>query len=134
MTGRRWVGRRVDKTARRSDGTANRPARPVRTLWRAAGVPQERRRSAPALRDLLPDPCLWDMEGAAAVVASCAKTARRSPFSQTMTWTAAASAAAAIWRGYALWGARATLYIPDRIDEGYGPNDAAMSSWRINTT
>jgi len=25
-------------------------------------------------------------------------------------------------------GLRATLYVPDRIDEGYGPNDAAMAA------
>jgi single-stranded-DNA-specific exonuclease len=24
----------------------------------------------------------------------------------------------------------ATLYVPDRIDEGYGPNEPAMAAWR----
>ena len=41
----------------------------------------------------------------------------------------AASAALLIVAGCARFGQRPTVYIPDRIKEGYGPNVPAMERW-----
>lgn len=81
---------------------------------------------APVLRDLMPDPCvLRDMEPAAALLADAVRRRRRIAVFGDYDVDGAASAALVVrWlRGFGL---PATVYIPDRIDEGYGPNVPAM--------
>ncbi len=81
---------------------------------------------APALRDLLPDPMvLRDMEPAAERVLRALDRKERIAVFADYDVDGGASAALLILWLRAL-GREATLYIPDRIDEGYGPNDAAM--------
>lgn len=82
---------------------------------------------APTLRDLLPDPrSLRDMDTAAARVLKAVKQRERIAIFADYDVDGGASAALLI-----AWlrdlGQQATLYVPDRIDEGYGPNDEAMA-------
>ncbi|UWQ21038.1 single-stranded-DNA-specific exonuclease RecJ [Jannaschia sp. W003] len=82
---------------------------------------------APTLRALLPDPrSLRDMERAAARLAHAAERRERIAVFADYDVDGGASAALIQWwlRGL---GHRATLYVPDRIDEGYGPNPPAMA-------
>ncbi|MEC9104346.1 MAG: DHH family phosphoesterase, partial [Pseudomonadota bacterium] len=83
---------------------------------------------APALRDLLPDPrSLRDMDKAAARFLKAVEKRQRIAIFADYDVDGGSSGALLI-----CWlrdmGLPATLYIPDRIDEGYGPNDAAMSA------
>lgn len=82
----------------------------------------------PALRDLLPDPLrLKDMGPAAARFLLAVNTGQRIAVFADYDVDGGASAALLI-----IWlrslGRQATLYIPDRIDEGYGPNVPAMAA------
>ena len=82
----------------------------------------------PALRDLLPDPrSLRDMEAAAARLLAAADRRERIAIFADYDVDGGASAALLIWWLRAL-GRRATLYVPDRIDEGYGPNAPAIAA------
>ena len=83
--------------------------------------------SAPTLRELLPDPrSLRDMEKAAARILRAVERRERIAIFADYDVDGGASAALLIdWLRQ--MGLAATLYMPDRIDEGYGPNDAAMT-------
>ena len=80
----------------------------------------------PALRDLLPDPLsLRDMERAAARFLTAVESRQRIAIFADYDVDGGASAALlTVW--LRAMGAEATLYIPDRIDEGYGPNGVAI--------
>ncbi|MCV6597690.1 MAG: single-stranded-DNA-specific exonuclease RecJ [Mangrovicoccus sp.] len=81
----------------------------------------------PKLRDLLPDPRgLKDMDAAAArIVAALAAGERIAVFADYDV--DGGSSAALLIRFARALGHGLTLYVPDRIDEGYGPNAPAMS-------
>ncbi len=81
---------------------------------------------APQLRDLLPDPvALKDMTKAATrFVAALAARHRIAIFADYDVDGGASAALLITW--LRAMGHKATLYIPDRIDEGYGPNIPAM--------
>lgn len=82
----------------------------------------------PTLRALLPDPrSLRDMEKAARRVVQAVQTGQRIAIFADYDVDGGASAALLICWLRAL-GRGATLYIPDRIDEGYGPNEPAMAA------
>ncbi len=106
----------------------NLPPALCRTLARR-GVPSPEAALflAPTLRDLLPDPrSLRDMEKAAMRFLQAVEGRERIAIFADYDVDGGASAALLI-----VWlrqrGLRATLYIPDRIDEGYGPNEPAMA-------
>lgn len=129
-TGRRWVGPSVEED-RLSEAMAQASGMPVplcRTLVRrginegeAAGF------LAPTLRDLLPDPHdLRDMEKAATRFLHAVSAREKIAIFADYDVDGGTSAALLInWLRD--MGLTATLYIPDRIDEGYGPNDEAMA-------
>ena len=81
---------------------------------------------APALRDLMPDPqALRDMTRAAArLLQAIAAGQRIAIFADYDVDGGASAALLIIWARH--FGVMPTLYIPDRIDEGYGPNVPAM--------
>lgn len=82
---------------------------------------------APSLRDLLPDPMqLRDMGRATERILIALERRERIAIFADYDVDGGASAALLINWLRAL-GHGATLYIPDRIDEGYGPNDTAMA-------
>ena len=81
---------------------------------------------APELRSLLPDPrSLRDMEQAAARICHAMRHNERIAIFADYDVDGATSAAQLIW-WLRSFGQTATLYVPDRIDEGYGPNRPAM--------
>jgi single-stranded-DNA-specific exonuclease len=82
----------------------------------------------PSLRTLMPDPhSLRDMEAAAHLVVEAALAGRGiAIFGDYDVDGAAASAVMARW--LRALGVDATIYIPDRLTEGYGPNPPAMTA------
>nr|WP_238938965.1 single-stranded-DNA-specific exonuclease RecJ [Sulfitobacter mediterraneus] len=94
------------------------------------GVPAEEAEAflAPALRDLLPDPrSLKDMEQAAVRFLSALKNREKiAVFADYDVDGGSSAALLLIWLRQ--MGHNATLYVPDRIDEGYGPNEEAMAA------
>ena len=131
LTGRRWVGPDPD-TARLAEALEQRAdlPPPLAQVLARRGVTPEMAAGflAPALRDLMPDPrALEDMEAAATrLLAALDRRERIAIFADYDVDGGASAALLLDWlRGL---GHAATLYIPDRIDEGYGPNDAAMAT------
>jgi single-stranded-DNA-specific exonuclease len=82
---------------------------------------------APRLRDLLPDPLtLRDMGVAADRLLRAVRARERIAVFADYDVDGGASAALLAWWLRA-FGQAATLYVPDRIEEGYGPNAPAMA-------
>ncbi|WP_439137960.1 single-stranded-DNA-specific exonuclease RecJ [Roseicyclus sp.] len=130
LTGRRWVGPEAE-TVRLAEALMQRadlqPA--LAHILARRGVAPEGAAGflAPALRDLLPDPMgLRDMGRAVERVLIALDRREKIAIFADYDVDGGASAALLIDWLRAL-GHAATLYIPDRIDEGYGPNDAAMA-------
>ena len=82
---------------------------------------------APKLKDLLPDPLvLKDMALAAARFLTAVQSGEKiAVFADYDVDGGASTALLLVWLRQ--MGRDATLYIPDRIDEGYGPNEPAMA-------
>ena len=130
VTGRKWVGPAPD-VARGADAMVQQTGLPgaVCQILARMGVAPEGADAylAPTLRDLMPDPrSLRDMERAAARVLTAVTRRERIAIFADYDVDGGSSAALLLTWLRAL-GRQATLYVPDRIDEGYGPNDAAMA-------
>lgn len=131
LTGRRWVGPGVE-VERAAELILQRSALPLSVCQILArrGVPAEEAEAflAPALRDLLPDPrSLKDMEQAATRFLSALKNREKiAVFADYDVDGGSSAALLLIWLRQ--MGHGATLYVPDRIDEGYGPNEEAMAA------
>ncbi|MHC9234345.1 single-stranded-DNA-specific exonuclease RecJ [Pseudooceanicola sp. 502str34] len=129
LTGRRWVGpgAEVDRMAEAMEQVTALP-RPLCQVLARRGVPPEEAAAflEPRLGTLLPDPrSLRDMEKAAARFLAAVKKRQRIAVFADYDVDGGTSAALLIdWLRQ--MGREATLYIPDRIDEGYGPNVPAM--------
>ncbi|PZQ46702.1 MAG: single-stranded-DNA-specific exonuclease RecJ [Rhodovulum sulfidophilum] len=128
-TGRRWLGPTPDQD-RRAEAIAQAAATPaiLAAILARRGVEAHEAAAflAPSLRDLMPDPSrLRDMDRAAERLRAAARNAERIAIFADYDVDGGASAALLIaW--LRAQGVAATLYIPDRIDEGYGPNVPAM--------
>lgn len=130
LTGRRWVGpsSETDRLAEALMQSAALPRPICQTLARLGVAPEEAAGYLePKLRDLLPDPRrLKDMEKAAARFIDEVRRKGKIAIFADYDVDGGASAALLIdWLRQ--MGLQATLYIPDRIDEGYGPNEPAMA-------
>ncbi len=130
-TGRRWVGltSEQDRLAQAISQQSGLSDLTARTLARRGVAPEEAGGFlAPSLRDLMPDPSsLRDMDTAAErLVDAVTKHQSIAIFADYDVDGAASAALLIVWLRD--MGRTATLYVPDRIDEGYGPNDAAMSA------
>jgi single-stranded-DNA-specific exonuclease len=80
----------------------------------------------PTIRNLMPDPStLTDCDKAAARIAKAAMRGERVAIFGDYDVDGAASSAL-LYRFLTHFGVDATIYIPDRIFEGYGPNPAAI--------
>ncbi|ESW61537.1 MAG: recombination protein RecJ [Rhodobacter sp. CACIA14H1] len=131
LTGRRWVGPTADedRLAEAMAQTTRLPLALCLTLVKRGVSPEEATLFlAPALRDLLPDPLtLRDMGKAAARFLHSLRTRQRiAVFADYDVDGGASAALLIVW--LRAMGHSATLYIPDRIDEGYGPNIPAMQA------
>jgi single-stranded-DNA-specific exonuclease len=131
LTGRRWVGPSDDQN-RRAEGMAQITKLPLalcHTLAARGVEPSDAEAFLnPVLRDLLPDPLrLRDMAQATARFLVAVKANQRIAIFADYDVDGGASAALLlVW--LRAMGRQATLYIPDRIDEGYGPNVPAMAA------
>jgi len=129
LTGRRWIGPGVEQERARDAMVqlTGLPAPVCATLARRGVAPEDASAFlAPSLRDLLPDPMtLRDMEPAAERFIKALESNQKIAVFADYDVDGGTSAALLI-----TWlrdmGRQATLYIPDRIDEGYGPNVPAM--------
>jgi single-stranded-DNA-specific exonuclease len=130
ITGRRWIGPSIeaDRLAEAMEQETRLPPALARVLVARGVEPADAARFLePQLRDLLPDPRrLKDMGLATARFLSAVKARERIAIFADYDVDGGSSAALLI-----IWlremGHKATLYIPDRIDEGYGPNAPAMA-------
>lgn len=131
LTGRRWVGLSVEQE-RQAEATAQQTQlpRPLCATLARLGVPVDEAEGylTPALRDLLPNPSvLKDMDVAAERLAVAVRKREKIAIFADYDVDGGSSAALLI-----CWlrdmGLASTLYIPDRIDEGYGPNVPAMAT------
>lgn len=81
---------------------------------------------APSLRELMPDPSiLRDMDKATKRIAQAISTQENIAIFADYDVDGAASGALLV-NYFAQLGLTATIYVPDRLREGYGPNEAAM--------
>lgn len=129
LTGRRWVGPGVERE-RQAEALMQATRLPAALCavlaQRAVPAGEVADFLAPSLRALLPDPrTLKDMEAAAGrLLQGLRKREKIAVFADYDVDGGASAALLLTWlreRGH-----DATLYIPDRIDEGYGPNEPAM--------
>ncbi len=128
-TGRRWVG--LDPAQDRIAQAIAQTGLPhplARHLARRGVLPEDAAAFlAPRLRDLLPDPLgLRDMGVAAARFLRAVESRERIAIFADYDVDGGASAALLVW-WLRLQGQTATIYVPDRIDEGYGPNAPAIA-------
>jgi len=129
LTGRCWTGPSVeaDRAAEAMAQATGLP-RPLCQVLARRGVPLEEAEPflTPALRDLLPDPReMKDMQAAAARFVDAVRRRQRIAIFADYDVDGGSSAALLLSWLRAM-GRDATLYIPDRIEEGYGPNEPAM--------
>ncbi|WP_170389716.1 single-stranded-DNA-specific exonuclease RecJ [Ruegeria arenilitoris] len=130
LTGRRWIGpsSELDRAAEMLAQQTDLP-RPLCQVLARRGVPPMEAESflSPKLRDLLPDPrSLRDMEIAATRFLKAVRDNQRiAVFADYDVDGGSSAALLLVWLRQ--MGRQATLYVPDRIDEGYGPNALAMS-------
>ncbi|SEO08146.1 single-stranded-DNA-specific exonuclease RecJ [Palleronia pelagia] len=130
LTGRTWVGPDANDL-RLAEAMAQQTALPASIcgVLVRAGVAADGAEAylAPSLRELLPDPRgLQDMGRAAGrLIRAVDRGERIAVFGDYDVDGACSSALLILWLRQ--MGRDATLYIPDRIDEGYGPNVPAMA-------
>jgi len=131
LTGRQWVGP-APEIARQAEAIEQSTGLPGALAFVLArrGVSAEDATDflAPTLKALLPDPrSLKDMETATARILSAVRKRQKIAVFADYDVDGGSSAALLIdWLRH--FGHGATLYIPDRIDEGYGPNAPAMAA------
>ncbi|MEW2911366.1 single-stranded-DNA-specific exonuclease RecJ [Leisingera sp. JC11] len=129
LTGRRWVGPGVE-VDRASEMMAQQTGLPrsVCQVLARRGVPAMEAKGflEPKLKELLPDPReMKDMEAAATRFLEAVRRKQRiAVFADYDVDGGSSAALLLVWLRQ--MGLQATLYIPDRIDEGYGPNVPAM--------
>ncbi len=131
ITDRRWLGPGVE-IERQSEALAQKTGLPLPLSLvlarRGIGAAEAEAFLAPQIRTLLPDPHqLKDMDAAAARFLEAVRKKQRIAIFADYDVDGGSSAALLItWLRQ--MGVSATLYVPDRIDEGYGPNVPAMTS------
>ena len=131
LTGRRWVGPDQD-TTRRAEALAQSTdlPLPVARILAERGIEAAEADGflVPTLREMLPDPLsLRDMAKAAERLVAASTTGEKIAIFADYDVDGGSSAALLLdWLRQQ--GRDATLYIPDRIDEGYGPNAPAIAT------
>lgn len=130
LNGRRWVGpdAEEDRQAEAMIQATGLPQAVARVLVRrGVGSGEVEGFLNPSLRDLLPDPLTLKDMGIAAnrFLAADAARERIAIFADYDVDGGTSAALLLDWLRQR--GQTATLYVPDRIDEGYGPNAPAMA-------
>ncbi|KQT53215.1 single-stranded-DNA-specific exonuclease RecJ [Aureimonas sp. Leaf454] len=128
--GRRWVhalSERAEVLASQIAQAHGLPDVLARVLAARGVAPADAARFlAPTIKELMPDPSdLTDMAAASVRIADAIERGERVAIFGDYDVDGAASAAL-LWRYLAPFGIEATIRIPDRITEGYGPNPEAI--------
>ena len=129
LSGRRWIGP-TGEELRQAEAIQQVSGldEPTARILASRGVPPTETESFlnPKLRDLMPDPRkLRDLEKAATRLIGAVSRKERIAIFADYDVDGGSSAVLLIdWLRQQ--GRNATLYVPDRIDEGYGPNPPAM--------
>ncbi|MEO1678022.1 MAG: single-stranded-DNA-specific exonuclease RecJ [Pseudomonadota bacterium] len=131
LTGRSWQGPSVELD-RQAEAIAQRagldPALAVVLARRGVAAEEVDGFLNPTLRDLLPDPTrLKDCAAAANRLNAAVRGGERIAIFADYDVDGGASAAL-LTEWFRAQSLRATLYVPDRIDEGYGPNAPAIAA------
>ncbi len=135
LTGRRWVGPgiEVERSAEMMAQQTDLPRAVCQVLARR-GVPVMEAAGflEPKLKELLPDPrSMKDMDVASArFLEAVRKRQKIAVFADYDVDGGSSAALLLVWLRQ--MGLAATLYVPDRIDEGYGPNVPAMQELAAN--
>lgn len=130
LTGRRWIGpgADIDRAAQALEQQKGLPLA-LCTILAKRGVDAAHVDSflAPSLKEMMPDPrSVKDVEKAAHRILHAVSGRERIAIFADYDVDGGCSAALLLtW--FRQLGRDATLYVPDRIDEGYGPNEAAMA-------
>ncbi len=129
LTGRRWIGpeAEVERATEMLVQQAGLPRAVCQVLARRGVPPMEAKGFLdPKLKELLPDPrAMKDMEAAATRFLTAVREKQRiAVFADYDVDGGSSAALLLVWLRQ--MGLQATLYVPDRIDEGYGPNVPAM--------
>lgn len=127
-TGRRWLARPADERLALALAQGNGLPELVARVMAARGVGLEEAEGflSPTLRSMLPDPDhLKGMEAAAGRVAEAILKGEKAAVFGDYDVDGATSAAL-LRRFFRAVGADLTVYVPDRIVEGYGPNGPAL--------
>ncbi len=129
LTGRKWLGptAEVERTGQMMAQQTGLP-RPLCQVLARRGVPVMEAQGflEPKLKELLPDPrTIKDMETAATRFLEAVRQRQKiAVFADYDVDGGSSAALLLVWLRQ--MGLQATLYVPDRIDEGYGPNVPAM--------
>ena len=131
LTGRRWVGPSAEhlRHAEAIQQSTELPESVARVLaTRGVSAAESKAFLAPKLRDLLPDPMVLRDMGVAAerLVHALQRRERIAVFADYDVDGGTSAALLLDWLRQQ--NHDATPYVPDRIDEGYGPNPPAMQS------
>ncbi len=135
LTGRRWVGPgiEVERSAEMMAQQTDLPRAVCQVLARR-GVPVMEASGflEPKLKELLPDPrSIKDMELAASRFLEAVRNRQKiAVFADYDVDGGSSAALLLVWLRQ--MGIAATLYVPDRIDEGYGPNVPAMQELAVS--
>ena len=128
LTGRTWRLRPADPATIRALQQEFGLSEPVARSLSARGVEREEagHHLNPTLRALFPDPsCFKDMDKAAAILIDVVQDGRKAVVFADYDVDGATSAALLV-RWFRAMGRELSIYVPDRMLEGYGPSAAAF--------
>ncbi|WP_170558117.1 single-stranded-DNA-specific exonuclease RecJ [Ruegeria atlantica] len=135
LTGRRWIGpgAEVERATEMLVQQTGLPRAVCQVLARRGVPPMEAQSFLdPKLKESLPDPrSMKDMEKAATRFLEAVRNKQRiAVFADYDVDGGSSAALLLVWLRQ--MGLQATLYVPDRIDEGYGPNVPAMQELAVS--
>jgi single-stranded-DNA-specific exonuclease len=128
LSGRAWRLRAADPSLVRALQQTLGLSEPIARALAARGVtePEAAAHLNPTLRDLFPDPsCFKDMDAAARLLVDAVVDGRKAVVFADYDVDGATSAALLV-RWFRAMGRTLSIYVPDRMTEGYGPSVAAF--------
>jgi single-stranded-DNA-specific exonuclease len=126
LTGRQWRQRPADETVVRDHMLRLTLSEPLARALASRGITDGETYLSPTLKALFPDPsCFMDMDRAVDILLDALTQDREVVVFADYDVDGATSAAQLV-RWYRAMGKDVSIYIPDRLTEGYGPSPAAF--------